>query len=199
LPISGFGYPDPDGNTIQILRGLPDLPDRLSHTACPTTDVQRQWRFYRDVLGLRMTSRLISCAIPNPWDRGGKPGGFETTILRSRGDGLFSLDVLQWSAENPSFGTPYEAANNLGYAQVVFEVDDIAESYEILRRLEKGRKRPDFRLAGPPETWDLGPEVGTRKVAILYDWMGVRYQLVEAPEFPTASDTSLPAPVCPTL
>jgi len=197
LPVTGYGFPDPDGITIQILRGLPHLPDRLSHTACPVLDVQRQSVFYREVLGLEMISRSSSCPIPNPWDRGGTPGPYEAMFQRARGDTKITLDVLQWGDPNPSFGPPYKAPNNLGYAQLVLEVDDIAESYGILRRLQD-RKRADFRLAGPPEQWDLGPEVGTRKVVILYDWMGVRYQLVESPGFPLASENPVPAPVCAT-
>ncbi len=198
LPVTGYGFPDPDGITIQILRGLPHLPDRLSHTACPVLDVQRQSVFYREVLGLEMISRSASCPIPNPWDAEGRPGPYEAMFQRARGDTKITLDVLQWGEPNPSFGPPYKAPNNLGYAQLVLEVDDIVESYRILRRLEKRGKRPDFRLAGPPETWDLGPEVGTRRVVILHDWMGVRYQLVESPGFPDASATPVPPPVCAT-
>ena len=156
LPVTGYGFPDPDGITIQILRGLPHLPDRLSHTACPVLDLQRQSVFYREVLGLVMISRSSSCAIPNPWDRGGKPGPYEAMFQRARGDTKITLDVLQWGGDNPSFGPPYQAPNNLGYAQLVLEVDDIAESYRILRRLQHRKKRADFRLAGPPEVWDLG-------------------------------------------
>jgi hypothetical protein len=59
------------------------------------------------------------------------------------------------------------------------------------------RKGADFRLAGPPEIWDLGA-AGTRTTAILHDWMGVRYQLVEAQPINPAWDDSLPAPLCPT-
>ena len=197
IGVTGYGFPDPDGITIQVLRGPPQLPDRLSHLACPVTDLQRQMFLYRDVLGLVMILRLASCPIPNPWDREGRPGPYEAFFQRARGDTKISLDIVQWGEPNPSFGPPYSLANNLGYAQIVLEVDDVGEAYSILRRLAD-RKRADFRLAGPPEVWDLGAEVGTRKVVILYDWMGIRYQLVESPGFPAASEEPVPAPVCAT-
>jgi catechol 2,3-dioxygenase-like lactoylglutathione lyase family enzyme len=196
LPVSGFGYPDPDGITLQVIRGRPDLPDRLDHPACPTFDLQRSWRFYRDVIGLQIALRLSSCPIPNQWDRHGGSGPYEATLLRARGASPINLDIVEWGGDLPTSGRPYASPLNLGYAQVVFEVDDIEVSYDILRRLAR-RKGADFRLAGPPEVWDLGA-AGTRRTVILHDWMGVRYQLVEAQPVHPAWDDSLPAPVCPT-
>ncbi|MGD9695582.1 MAG: VOC family protein [Thermoleophilia bacterium] len=196
-PVSGFGYPDPDGITLQVIRGRPDLPDRVDHPACPTFDLQRSWRFYRDVIGLDMALRASSCPIPNQWDRHGGSGPYEATLLRARGASPVNLDIVQWGGDQPTAGRPYRSPLNLGYAQVVFEVDDIRASYDILRRLER-RRHADFRLAGPPEVWDLGPDVGTRTNVILHDWMGVRYQLVEAVPNPPEWDRPLPAPVCST-
>ena len=200
LPVTGFGFPAPDGITIQILRGNPEHPDRLSHLACPVPDLQRQMVFYRDVAGLVMTARLAQCAIPNPWDAEGAPGPYEAFFQRARGDGKLSLDIVNWGAPNPTRGRPYSEPTNLGYAQIVLEVDDVRASYETLRRQERRGKRPLFRLAGPPEVWDLGPEVGPRTTFILYDGLGIRYQVSEAPPFPTASESPVsPAAPCPVL
>ena len=86
---------------------------------------------------------------------------------------------------------------NLGYAQIVLEVDDLDESYESCVTCSAA-SRADFRLAAPPETWDLGPVVGTRRNLVVYDWMGIRYQYVEAVPTNPAWDHSLPPLVCPT-
>jgi catechol 2,3-dioxygenase-like lactoylglutathione lyase family enzyme len=180
-----------------VIRGRPDLPDRCDHPACPTPDLQRSWRFYRDVIGLQIALRAASCAIPNQWDAHGGYGPYEATLLKARGASPLNLDIVEWGAPQPTTGRPYASPVNLGYAQVVFEVDDLAESYAILRSLER-RKGADFRLAGPPEVWDLG-EAGTRNTVVLHDWLGVRYQLVEAAPMDPAWDAPLPAPDCPVV
>lgn len=196
-PISGFGYPDPDGITIQVLKGRPGLPDRVDHPAAPTVDVQRSWELYRDVIGLRLGLRASSCPIPNPWDRHGGSGSWEAVLLASRGGSPVFLDIVQFGGDARVEGMPYASPVNLGYAQIQIEVDDMRASYDILRRLER-RRGADFRLAGPPEVWDLGPEVGERTNLVFYDWMGIRYQLVEAVPNPPEWNHPLPALVCPT-
>ncbi len=200
LPVTGFGFPDPDGVTIQILRGNPEHPDRLSHLACPVPDLQRQMRFFRDVSGLTMTTRLAQCAIPNPWDAEGGFGPYEAFFQRALGNTNLSLDIVQWGDPHPTRGKPYKDPTNLGYAQIVIEVDDITEAYASLRRQERKSRRPDFHIAAAPETWDLGPTVGTRRTMVLYDWLGIRYQVTEAPPFAAASEDPVsPATPCPAV
>ena len=195
MPVTGFGFPDPDGITIQVLKGRAGLPPRVDHPAAPTFDVQRSWELYRDVLGLKLGLRASSCPIPNPWDRHGGSGPWEAVLLKSRGGTQVFLDIVQFG--NQTAGKPYASPVNLGYAQIQLEVDDLDEWYDILRHLQR-RKRADFRIAGPPETWDLGPVVGTRRNLVVYDWMGIRYQYVEAVPTNPAWDHSLPPLVCPT-
>jgi len=201
LPVTGFGFPDPDGVTIQILRGGPTQPDRLSHLACPSPDLQRQLRVHRDVFGLALIGRSAQCAIPNPWDAEGRPGPYEAFFSRARGSTNLSLDNVNWGAPNPTSGRPYRNPTNLGYAQLVLEVADIGEAYEILVRVQRrGGKKPDLVVAAPPEVWDLGSAVGTRKTMIVYDWLGIRYQLVETPPTPKAWDSPVsPTAPCPMI
>jgi catechol 2,3-dioxygenase-like lactoylglutathione lyase family enzyme len=201
LPVTGFGFPDPDGITIQILRGGADQPDRLSHLACPVPDLQRQLRVLRDTFGLALQSRSAQCAIPNPWDREGRPGPYEAFFVRARGSTNITFDIVNWGAPNPTSGRPYQDPTNLGYAQIVFEVADIREAYEILVHAQRrGGRNPDVVVAAPPEVWDLGPAVGTRTTLIVHDWLGIRYQLVETPPTPVAWDSPVsPAGPCPVL
>jgi hypothetical protein len=156
---------------------------------------------HRDILGLALTGRSAQCAIPNPWDREGRPGPYEAIFTRARGNANLSLDNVKWGEPNPTSGQPYKDPTNLGYAQLVLEVADVDECHDILEGVQRrGGREPDVVVAAPPEVWDLGSEVGTRKTIIVHDWRGVRYQLTETPPTPKEWDSPVSPPgPCPTI
>lgn len=175
---------DPDGSLISFLR-LPTASvryDHLAHTNPSQTDVERSMRFYRDVLGLLPHLDVVPT---EPVSSSAGPGAdraqWDSRLLSTRGDRRFSIDVSQFlhPAHTPDTVLPYQTANHLGICRVGFEVDDIEAGYDLLREVEPTGQAPG--IVGPPEAWDLGPELGTRRVLCFRDPDGVMLELVERP------------------
>lgn len=202
-PTSGtnaFAFPDPDGTTLEWVGGLDPnpngLPDNISAYNANCRDLRRSYRFYRDVMGQTIQSRL-NPVIPQPPESGSlgnllrNPDGsvytglidFDAVTTGYRADFRNVHDLLEWQMPRP-FGKPYEAPNNLGSVNVAWEVDDIQDSYEKLARL--GVRGIRGGLLRPPETWDMG-EYGTRRVLNFRDPDGIMIQLHERPA-PTAQE-----------
>jgi catechol 2,3-dioxygenase-like lactoylglutathione lyase family enzyme len=196
-PTSGtnaFAFLDPDGTTLEWVGALEPnpagLPDNLSAYNANCRDLRRSYRFYRDVMGQAITSRL-NPIVPQPASSGSlgnllrNPDGsvytglidFDAAITGYRADFRNVHDLLEWQMPRP-FGEPYEAPNNLGSVNVAWEVDDIDASYEKLVRLGIRGIKPG--LLRPPEEWDMG-EYGTRKVLNFRDPDGIMIQLHERP------------------
>ena len=196
-PTSGtnaFAFLDPDGTTLEWVGGLnpnpAGLPDNISAYNANCRDLRRSYRFYRDVMGQAINSRL-NPVVPQSASSGSlgnllrNPDGsvytglidFDAVTTGYRADFRNVHDLLEWQMPKP-FGKPYEAPNNLGSVNVAWEVNDIQASYEKLARL--GVKGIGRGLLKSPEEWDLG-EYGTRKVLNFRDPDGIMIQLHERP------------------
>jgi catechol 2,3-dioxygenase-like lactoylglutathione lyase family enzyme len=196
-PTSGtnaFAFLDPDGTTLEWVGGLDPnpagQPDNISAYNANCRDLRRSYRFYRDVMGQAIQSRL-NPVVPQPASSGSlgnllrNPDGsvydglidFDAVTTGYRADFRNVHDLLEWQMPRP-FGSPYEAPNNLGSVNVAWEVDDIQASYEKLARLRVRGIRS--RVLSPPETWDMG-EYGMRRVLNFRDPDGIMIQLHERP------------------
>jgi catechol 2,3-dioxygenase-like lactoylglutathione lyase family enzyme len=194
-----FGFPDPDGITIEYVQ-LPGNPaGRVNHLASSTADIDGTRPFFTEVLGLDFSLRATSCPVPNTLGPDGGEAGYDTTFFRARGDGRFSIDYLTWTPPAAAFGTPYDVfgqPTHLGYHRLSIEVDDIEASYRFLLKagLGKNGKRGGRRLSGPPEEWDFGPSWGRRKIVVLTSPEGIGFELIQQAPYPTASETAHPLP-----
>jgi catechol 2,3-dioxygenase-like lactoylglutathione lyase family enzyme len=199
-----FGFPDPDGITIEYVELAGNPVGRVNHIASSTADIDGTRPFYTDVLGLDFTMRSSSCPVPNTLGPDGGEAGYDVTWFRPRGDARVSIDHLTWAPPAAAFGTPYDVfgqPTHRGFHRLSIEVDDIDASYRSLVKdglRRRGSKR-GRRLSGPPEDWDFGPEFGgRRKVVVLTDPEGVGFELIQQAPYPTASNTPQPiGGVCP--
>jgi catechol 2,3-dioxygenase-like lactoylglutathione lyase family enzyme len=178
-----FGFPDPDGSTLEWIQvdGVP--AERLSHQNANARDLRKSFPFYQRVVGLDHSARPFS---PEPFDQTlgslGKairnPDGtiytglvdFDAPFFSYRADSRNPIDLLQWEIPGV-FGRPYPVANHLGIIRLAFEVDDIEAAHRELRKVWK-------RVSGPPEEWDMG-EFGTRRVVVFEDPDGIMLELIE--------------------
>lgn len=194
-----FGFPDPDGLTIEFHQPAGTQLTQLDHVATSTAHLDRNRPFYTDVLGLDLYARSRFCPVPNTLGPDGGEAGFEFCFYRSRGDARFYIDHLTWPPPAAAFGTPYDIfrqPTHVGFVRLSLEVDDIDLAYAILRRagLKKKPKRGlGLRLSGPPEEWDFGPEFGgRRKVVIFTDPEGVGFELIQRQPFNRALNKPQP-------
>ncbi len=184
-----FAYRDPDGSTLEMIgvddaSGAGDYPGMMHHCNLNVRNLERSYRFYRNVIGLDLTVYLAPAALqpvtngslgdalrnPDGSDYTGGQMQFAATLLAVRSDSRSPLDVLEWATPEP-YGEPYQAATDLGINRVAFEVDDIAAARE--RLIATGQAR-----AGEIETWDMG-EFGERKVVVFKDPDGQLLELIE--------------------
>ena len=198
-PTSGtnaFGFRDPDGTTLEWVGAIdpnPDgLPDNISAYNANCRDLKRSYRFYRDVMGQAINSRLnpITPQAPGSASLGDtlrNPDGslytgqidFDAVTTGYRADFRNVHDLLEWQMPRP-YGDPYPEPNHLGSVNVTWEVDDIQACYQKLARLHV-RGLGGSRLT-PPEKWDLG-EYGERSVMNFVDPDGIQICLHERPRF----------------
>ena len=184
-----FAYRDPDGSTLEMIgvedpTGTSTYPGMMHHCNLNVRDLEKSYKFYRDVIGLDLTVYLAP-AEPQPVTNGSlgdslrNPDGseytdgqmrFAATLLGVRSDSRSPIDVLEWDTPKP-YAEPYQAANCLGIIRVALEVDDIeaARSRLIIAGLDG---------VGPVETWDMG-DFGDRKVMIFKDPDGIMLELIE--------------------
>jgi catechol 2,3-dioxygenase-like lactoylglutathione lyase family enzyme len=184
---TAFGFPDPDGSTLEWIAVAAGAPERLSHQNANARDLRKSFPFYQRVVGLDHNIRPFS---PEPFDQTlgslgraiRNPDGtlyeglvdFDAPFFSYRADGRNPIDLLQWELPGV-FGRPYPVPNHLGIIRLAFEVDDIEAAYHKLRKAW-------HRVAGPPEAWDMG-EFGTRKVVIFEDPDGIMLELIERPPY----------------
>jgi catechol 2,3-dioxygenase-like lactoylglutathione lyase family enzyme len=189
--IMSFGFRDPDGTTLEWVGPVDPTPggqpDSVAGPNNNCLNLPRSYRWYRDVLGLELSTRLN----PNksqPFGTGSlgdsirKPDGsaytgptdFDAAIMVPRGDSRNSVDLLQWQQPG-SFGRPFKHANNLGMINLTYEVNSVQVVYEkLLRVLPDPRKH----VVAPPETWDLG-DYGVKKTLNILDPDGTMFQFIE--------------------
>ena len=190
-----FAYRDPDGSTLEMIavddpKGESDYPGMMHHCNLNVTNLEKSYKFYRDVIGLDLTVYLapdklqpvsngsLGDCLRNPDGMlyAGEGMQFAATLMGVRSDSRNPIDVLQWGVPAP-YGSPYEAANCLGIIRVGLEVDDIDAAHARL-------KLAGLSGIGPIETWDMG-DFGERKVVIFKDPDGIMLELTEHIPIPT--------------
>jgi catechol 2,3-dioxygenase-like lactoylglutathione lyase family enzyme len=193
--VTVFAYRDPDGNTLEMIgvddpSGTSTYPGMMHHCNLNVRNLEKSYKFYRDVIGLDLTVYLapgdrqdirngsLGDSLRNPDGSAYTTGGmrFAATLLGVRSDSRSPIDVLEWDVPKP-YGEAYTAANCLGIIRVAFEVDDIEAAR--LRLLLAG-----LINVGPVETWDMG-EFGERKIVIFKDPDGIMLELIEYLPIPT--------------
>lgn len=181
---------DPDGVVISMPgSATAELPpgqvearrdqEKLLHTNPSVRDIGRSMRFYEEVLGLDLKTESVPCEpVLSSQGPGTDEVQWDSHLYSARGGG-FLVDLSQFHFPAPTRDSvvPYREANHLGIARIGFEVDDIDESYRILRRSRSIGKGPGH--LSPPERWDYGPDVGVRKVLSFRDPDGIRLELTE--------------------
>ncbi len=190
-----FGFRDPDGSTLEMIGaervGGAPYAGMMHHCNLNVRNLERSYRFYRDVIGLDGQAYLEPAA-PQPAGNGSlgdaltAPDGspypglmqFSATLMGMRSDSRSPLDVLEWAMPKP-YGEPYPVANHLGIIRVGLEVDDIEAARA---RLEAAK----VDALGAIETWDLG-DSGTRRAVTFRDPDGIMLELVEAVPYPAVA------------
>lgn len=181
---------DPDGTTLSYYQDMYSTRrhDLWFHVNPVATDRERTIRFYRDMLGLD-NYRDVYTDEPLPSSQG--PGSdmaqWSSHVFSGRGDRRFNIDMTQpvFPAPAPETSAPYEEANHLGIVRVGLEVEDIDLAYELLQAAETIGQAPG--IICPPETWDLGSDLGSRRVLSLRDPDGIRVELIEKLPRPESS------------
>jgi catechol 2,3-dioxygenase-like lactoylglutathione lyase family enzyme len=180
---------DPDGVAVEFGDKVTMGPTNPAQTpvtvAHNTADLDKHIPFYTELLGLDLLQASQSAGkVPNVYSPGDEDTGFTGAFFGVRGSGFMFLDWLQW-IESPSLPTPYEVPNHVGIIRCVIEVDNLDATYETLKN-STWAKQYDI-LQGAIETWDLGPEWGSRKVLNFKDPEGVAFQFIEQPRPPIVS------------
>ncbi len=197
-PYQVFTAPDPDGVAIEWIydwrggqertdrealdpsRHLAHLRtdvDRLMTVANNTRDVDRNLSFYTDILGLDFFAAMETPRpVPNIYSAGGGETHCDGGLFFTRGDRRFFIDWLQWS-ETGDLGEAYAEPNHLGIIRCTLEVDDLDECHRILSEATH-HGEPVGGLTAPEE-WDLGPDLGVRRVVNFTDPDGTGFQLME--------------------
>lgn len=199
---------DPDGVVISfpglsmepLLDGDdPRRSERLQHVNPAVTDVRRSMRFYGETLGLDLDVESMPCE-PTPSSQG--PGSdisqWDSHLYIARGDGRFRVDLSQFHhpAPGPETSAPFAEAYHVGISRIGFEVDDVDACEAILRQTDPVCGAPGPMV--PVETWDLGCDVGKKRMLCFRDPDGIRLELVEKVEVKPLERCHQPSPA-PTL
>jgi glyoxylase I family protein len=128
---------------------VPIGASKVFHLNVNCSSLERSLAFYRDLLGLSQGAHTV----PPPQD--GAAFGLDTAqwdawiLTGDRGYDGVVLDLLEWQVPSPT-GTPYPAANHLGFGRLGFVTRDVDAAYERLRA-------GGADCFGPPH--DIGLEV----------------------------------------
>jgi catechol 2,3-dioxygenase-like lactoylglutathione lyase family enzyme len=156
-----FSVRDPDGTVLEFLT-FPGEP-RLYHVNCNTADLERAHAFFGDTVGLECAVRSTTTDLEDhSFGPGGDLATYDARLYRADdnpgGPPHLLLDVVESTFPGP-VGHAYTAPTNAGIARVGVEVDDLG--------------------ATPAATWELGPLLGARRVAVLRSPDDVPFDLVE--------------------
>jgi len=156
-----FSVRDPDGTVLEFLT-FPGAP-RLYHVNCNTADLERAHAFFDDTVGLECAVRSTTTDLEeHSFGPGGDLATYDARLYRADdnpgGPPHLLLDVVESTFPGP-VGHSYTAPTNAGIARVGVEVDDLG--------------------ATPAATWELGPLLGARRVAVLRSPDDVPFDLVE--------------------
>lgn len=179
-----FTVHDPDGVAVEFVDiATPRSMGPSTVCAAPNTVAHNTARlessigFYTDVLGLDfMYGMQTEGQVPNVYSPVGETTGFTGAFFAMRGSGSCFFDWLQWR-ESPEYPTPYREPYHLGVVRCAIEVDDVEAAYQILK--ERSRAHGYDIFLSEPEVWDLGSDLGARKVVNFQDPEGVAFQLVQ--------------------
>ena len=171
-----FSFRDPDGAVLQFVTLAGG--DRLYHTNCNTADLQRAHEFYEGVIGLHCFIHYTTHVPENhTFGPGGELASHDARLYCTL-DGdpaeppVFALDVVESTFPRPT-GHIYTEPNNVGIARVAVQVSSVDAAYESLRAAS------GVSVAGPPELWDLGSDVGPVKTLVVRSPDGAPLELVE--------------------
>lgn len=178
---------DPNGNTVEIVEYLPDgwtkreagkfLPDtristRMSHVGIMVGQFDASLKFYGDILGFREIWR-------------GGAGKLLSWVNLQVPDGQDYIEFMLYNQ-------PPKRETLLGKHHICLEVDNVAQSGEILR----GRALPDG--CRPPDAMKTG--VNGKRQINYFDPDGTRVEIMEPGTFdgkPVPSSQAPPPPPLP--
>ena len=142
--IKAFYFKDPDGHPVEILQFPPDkgiskwhrlngeLFLGIDHTAIAVSSTSESLRFYRDLLGLRVTGESENYGTEQEHLNNVFGARLRITALRSpAGPGIELLEYLA-----PRDGRPYpqdERSNDLVHRQIELEIDDASSAATALQ------------------------------------------------------------------
>lgn len=183
-------YFDPDGITLSYFQDVYTTRrhDLWFHTNPVSTDWERSARFWTEMIGLDNYRDVFATdVLPASQGPGADHARWSSHMFAGRGDRRFNIDMTQPEVPEPTPETskPYAESHHLGIVRVGLEVDDIDLAHELLLAAEPIGQAPG--IVCPPEVWDFGPEVGTRRVLSLRDPDGLQVELVQKPERPASS------------
>jgi glyoxylase I family protein len=126
---------------------------RVFHLNVNCSDLERSLAFYRDRLGLIQGAHTVPVE-PQPGAAFGLDAvQWDAWILNDRrGFGVGTvLDLLEWQVPRPT-GTPYPAANHLGFGRLGFASEDVDGLYErlVAAGVDCTGAPHDIGLAGAP-------------------------------------------------
>jgi catechol 2,3-dioxygenase-like lactoylglutathione lyase family enzyme len=170
-----FSMRDPDGTVLEFLT-FPGEP-RLFHVNCNTAALDRAHAFFGETVGLECALRSTTTDLEeHSFGPGGDLHTYDARLYRAVDDGAeeprLMFDVVESTFPTPE-GHAYPSSTNVGIVRVGVEVQDLDLVHGTL-----AEHAPETILAAP-DTWMLGAELGTRRVAVLRSPDGVPFDLVE--------------------
>lgn len=173
---------DPDGISVEFCDKsaliFPGSRPQVPFMVAPnTTQLEKNLQFYVEVVGLDFIAGVqTNGQVFNAWDPAGGTTGFSGAFFGVRGAGDCFWEWLQW-IDSPKHPDPYKEGNHVGVVRISIEVDDVDAAHRTLK--ERSRALGYDVYIGEVEVWDLGPEMGARKVVNFQDPEGVGLQLIQ--------------------
>jgi len=174
---------DPDGTTISFPQNPEQPVPHLLHVMSGPKDLPRTIAFYREIIGLNYWLKSQAPEpLPVSQGRGGDIAQWDSHLFRAWGDHRFNIDVSKIVFPQ-QIGVPYVDPCNLGIVRVGLEVFNIESAVATIQSALQRAPRGKAGFVGPIEQWDFGPDVPSRKVAVLQDPDGMWLDIYE-PERP---------------
>jgi catechol 2,3-dioxygenase-like lactoylglutathione lyase family enzyme len=181
--IRGFYFKDPDGHNLEVIYFPPDKGDPrwqdnpaklflgIDHTAVVVSETARSLKFYRDLLGLKISGETINHGTEQEHLNNVAGARLRITGLRAySGPGIEFLDYLA-----PRNGRPAPAdtrANDLWHWQTVLATKNAARAAETIRAA-------GGRLVSPGPVAVTGKSLGFSRGFLARDPDGHGLQLIE--------------------
>src|SRR3954453_16097675 len=114
---------------------MPAIPIiRIAHCNVNCSSIARSGEFYENVVGLKSVSHMHpevqeGAGFPMPKGAGSQIQWDAYALADARGPGWGPvLDLLEWNVPAPT-GTPYPAANHLGFYRLCYLVPSVADAH----------------------------------------------------------------------